>query len=107
VAEPIAVSDATFAETVLGAGTPVLVDFWAAWCAPCRIIRPVVEQLARELEGRLTVVTVDIDENVGAAGDHAIFSIPTLVLFKDGREVERFVGSRRMDELAARLAPYL
>ena len=107
MSEPVEVTDATFAESVLAADVPVLVDFWAPWCAPCRLVAPAVAELRSELAGRLVVVKLDIDANVATATEHEIFSIPTLVLFKGGREVDRYVGFRRKEELAARLEPHL
>ena len=101
------VTDLTFPEAVLAADRPVLVDFWAPWCAPCRIVSPIVEQLGEELADRMRTAKLDIDQNAATASRYAIFSIPTLVLFKDGREAERFVGLRPKQELAAKLARHL
>lgn len=98
------VTDATFRAAVLESELPVLVDLWAPWCAPCRLVEPVVEALGRDLVGRLTMVKLDIDENVAVATEHQVFSIPTLVLFKEGREVERVIGFKRKGDLAARSA---
>jgi thioredoxin 1 len=89
-----AVTDATFEAEVLKASQPVLVDFWAAWCAPCRMIAPVVEQVAQELNGRIKVVKMDIDANPATPGRLGIMSIPTLIIFKDGQPAERTVGYR-------------
>jgi thioredoxin 1 len=103
----VEVTDASFADEVLAAEGPVLVDFWAPWCGPCRLVSPIVEALAEELGGRLAVARLDIDQNVVTTGRYAIFSIPTLVLFKDGREVERVIGFRRKKEIAARLSRHI
>ena len=89
-----AVSDAEFDSEVLGASKPVLVDFWATWCAPCRMIAPVVEQVASELGERVKVLKMDIDANPETPGRLGIMSIPTLIIFKDGRPAERTVGYR-------------
>jgi thioredoxin 1 len=107
MADVLEVTDATFGDVVLASPRPVLVDFWAPWCAPCRLVSPVVQQIGEDLADQLTVVKLDIDENVATATQHAIFSIPTLVVFRDGVEVERIVGFRRRDDLLARLRPHL
>lgn len=101
------VTDDSFEGTVLGATNPVLVDFWAPWCGPCLLVGPIVEQLGADFAGRLDVVRVNVDESIAVSSRYAIFSIPTLVLFKGGREVERVVGFRRKEELAARVRPHL
>lgn len=89
-----AVTDADFESQVLSAGQVVLVDFWADWCAPCRMIAPVVEDLASELGDRIKVVKMDIDANPQVPGQLGIMSIPTLIIFKDGRPADRTVGYR-------------
>jgi thioredoxin 1 len=91
-AEPIHVTDDTFDELVLSSTVPVLVDFWAPWCGPCRMIAPVVEDLARGYDGRAVMAKLNTDENVQMAGELGIMGIPTLILFKDGQEVDRVVG---------------
>ncbi|HLQ62450.1 MAG TPA: thioredoxin [Candidatus Acidoferrales bacterium] len=88
------VSDSEFEATVLQSKEPVLVDFWAAWCAPCRMIAPVVEDLAGELGARIKVLKMDIDQNPATPGRFGIMSIPTVIIFKDGKAAERMVGYR-------------
>ena len=89
-----AVTDAEFQSEVLDADQVVLVDFWAEWCAPCRMIAPVVESLASELGDRIKVLKMDIDENPEVPGRFGIMSIPTLIIFKDGKAADRTVGYR-------------
>lgn len=99
MSEPIAVSDATFDQTVLQAKQPVLVDFWAAWCGPCRMIAPVVEELSKEYEGRIQFAKVDVDQNTKTAQKYQIMSIPTLIIFKKGEPLSHIVGFRPKAEL--------
>jgi thioredoxin 1 len=94
MADLIAVTDSTFEKEVLNADVPVLVDFWAVWCGPCRMVAPVVEEIAAEQEGKLKVVKLDVDANQDAASRYRVMSIPTLILFKNGQEAERLVGFR-------------
>ena len=101
------VTDASFAADVLGAGRPVLVDFFADWCGPCRTLAPIVEQIADEHAGRLGVVKLDVDANPETAGRFGIRSLPTLVLFKDGAPVASQVGALPKTRLAAWLADNL
>jgi thioredoxin 1 len=90
--EPVHVTDDTFGEVVLDSSLPALVDFWAPWCGPCRMIAPIVEELAETYDGRAVIAKMNTDENNRTAGDLGIMGIPTLVLFKDGSEVDRVVG---------------
>ena len=101
------VSSMDFESEVLGSETPVLVDFWAPWCGPCRMIAPVVESLAQEMNGKLKVVKLNVDENQSTAFEYGIMSIPTMGVFKGGRMVNRLVGYMPKDELKRRLTPVL
>src|ERR1700722_8667333 len=101
--KPVIVSDATFAAEVERAALPVLVDLWAPWCGPCRMISPILESLAAEMAGRIRVAKLNIDENPATAARFNIQSIPALLIFKDGREVDRMVGVRPKAEIVRRL----
>ena len=100
---PIVVTDATFAEVVERSPLPVLVDAWASWCAPCRMIAPVIAELAGELAGRVRVGKLDVDANPRTAARFGIRSIPTLLVMSGGREVDRIVGVVAKDEIVRRL----
>ena len=95
------VSDATFDKEVLQSSTPVLVDYWAEWCGPCKMIAPVLEDMAKEYAGRLTVAKLDIDANPGITSQFGIRGIPTLILFKDGKPHAQKVGALSKSQLAA------
>ena len=92
MAHPLTVTDATFHADVIESDVPVLVDFWASWCAPCKMIAPLVEDLAGEYDGRVRVVKVDIDANPVSPGQFGVMSIPTLLLFSNGKAEKRIVG---------------
>ncbi len=99
-AKPLDVGDQQFNEEVLTAGGPVLVDFWASWCGPCRMVAPVLEEIAGDYEGRVKVVKVNVDDNAEIASRYGIMSIPTMMLFKNGEPVETIVGFKKKDELS-------
>ena len=92
MAHPVAVTDSEFQELVLKSETPVLVDFWADWCAPCKMIAPIVEELAEEYDGQIVFAKVDVDSSPLTAAEYGIRSIPTLLVFKDGSPVDQVVG---------------
>jgi len=100
---PVAVTDATFAAEVERSPLPVLVDAWAAWCGPCRMIAPVIDELASELAGRVKVAKLNVDENPAMASRFGLRSIPTLLVIKGGREVDRLIGVQPKQEILSRL----
>lgn len=103
----IEVSDRNFQEEVLESTTPVLVDFWASWCMPCRILEPVIEKLAEENQGKLKVCRLNTDENQYTAAQYGIQGIPTLIVFKEGQEVDRTVGVMSKQKIQEKLNPIL
>ena len=106
-AAPLTVTDATFASEVEASPLPVLVDMWAPWCGPCRTIAPALDQLAAEMAGRVRIAKLNVDENPVTSRRFDIRSIPALILFKDGREVDRMLGVRPKAEIARRLEALL
>jgi len=102
-AGPVTVTDANYAAEVEASAVPVLLDLWAAWCGPCRMVAPIVEALAGELAGRVKVGKLNVDENPSTAGRFGVRSIPTLLVLKGGREVDRMVGVLPKAEIARRL----
>lgn len=97
------VSDATFETEILQAATPVLVDFWAPWCGPCRVVGPIVEELAQQYAGRIKVAKMNVDNNPVTPGKYGIRGIPTLILFKDGEAVDQIVGAVPKGQIEALL----
>ena len=103
MSKPIEITDATFEEEVVNADTPVLVDFWADWCAPCKVIAPIVEELAEEYDGQIKFGKVDVDSNPKVATTYGIRGIPTLLIFKAGEPVDQVVGAVPKSVLKKRL----
>ncbi|MGV0807608.1 thioredoxin [Mycolicibacterium setense] len=103
----VTVTDDSFSNDVLTSSTPVLVDFWATWCGPCKMVAPVLEEIAGEKVGELRVAKIDVDANPATARDFQVVSIPTLILFKDGQPVKRIVGAKGKAALLRELADAL
>lgn len=101
------VTDLNFKQEVLESTTPVLVDFWAAWCMPCKMIAPTVEAVAKEYEGKLKVCKLNVEEAPKTASNYGIMSIPTLTIFKGGKVMEQIMGAVPKSELESRIKPYL
>ncbi len=103
MSKPVSVDDSNFEQIVLKSEQPVLVDFWAAWCGPCRMIAPIVDELSDEYDGKIGFVKVDIDQNPKTPTKYGIMSIPTLLIFKNGEPVSHIVGLRPKEELKRNL----
>ena len=99
------VTNTDFDNEVLKSDLPVLVDFWAEWCGPCKVISPIVDEIAQELDGKLKVVKVNVDDAQDLAGNYQIMSIPTLLIFKGGQVVEQIVGAMGKDQLLEKINP--
>lgn len=99
--------DKNFEQEVLKSDLPVLVDFWAEWCGPCRAIAPIIEELATELQGKMKVAKVNVDEAQDLAGNYNVMSIPTMLIFKNGQPVDQVVGAMPKPQLLAKIKPHL
>lgn len=96
-------SESGFEHEVLNSSVPVLVDMWAAWCAPCRLIAPVVEELAQTYQGKVKIGKLNVDDHPAVAAQYRVMNIPTLLLFKGGKEVDRIIGAQPKEELVRRI----
>jgi len=103
----LTVSDATFDEEVKGSSAPILVDFWAEWCGPCKMIAPILEEIASEQGGKLRIAKLNVDDSPDVARRFEVMSIPTLILFVDGEPQHRIVGAKGKNQLLQELHPYL
>ncbi len=100
-------NESNFKQVISETAIPILVDFWAGWCGPCKMIAPVVDEIASEFEGKVKVAKLDVDENQNTALNFKVVSIPTLILFKEGKEMERSIGYKNKDELRRLLNKYI
>jgi thioredoxin 1 len=103
VGKTAAVTDSTFDEVVLKAASPVLVDFWATWCKPCLMVAPILEELTQDYGAKLTIVKLDVDQNQQTAQKYHVMSIPTMIIFKQGKPVANIVGFKPKDKLKQEL----
>lgn len=106
MSEPLIISDANFGTTIAGS-KPVLVDFWAEWCGPCKLIAPVLEEISAEYGEKITIAKLNIDENPQTAASHDVMSIPTMVVFQNGVEKKRIVGARPKAAMVSELSEFI
>ena len=104
---PTTLTDTTFDEEIAGADQPVLVDFWAEWCGPCKMIAPILDQIAEEQAGKIKIAKLNVDDNPSAARRFDVMSIPTLIVFKDGQPAKRLVGAKPKGALLEELSEFL
>ncbi len=107
MAEVSELTDSTFSEEINSSSEPVVVDFWAEWCGPCKMVAPILHEIAEEQSGKLKVSKLNVDENPGIAQQFNVMSIPTMIVFKDGTEVKRIVGAKGKAQLLEDFAPLL
>ena len=107
MSKPIEITDATFAKEVLESEMPVVVDFWATWCGPCKMIAPIVEELAKEMGDKVKITKLDVDSNNQTAGKYKIMSIPSLLFFRNGQVVDQVIGAASKSQLLSRLEKVL
>lgn len=107
ISSPVTITDSNFPNEVVNSKMPVLVDFWATWCPPCKMIAPIIDALAKELAGKVKIGKVDVDQNPMLSSQFRVQSIPTLIIFKDGKEADRIVGAATKEAMLKRLQAFL